>query len=144
MVLLNKLFVFGGKVMQNKKLVISAIALVLVVALFAGIYFATRPAAQQGAKTITVIVVHKDKTEKTFTYHTDEEFLGPVILAEELVVGEEGPYGLMINAVDGETASWDVNQSYWALFVGEEYATSGADTTPINDGDSFKLVYTIG
>ena len=60
------------------------------------------------------------------------------------MVGEEGPYGLTISAVDGETADWNVDQSYWALYIGEEYATTGADSTPVNDGDGFKLVYTIG
>jgi len=89
-------------------------------------------------------VVHKDASEKVFTYRTDEEFLGPVILGEGLVVGENGPYGLMISAVDGETAVYETDGAYWALFVGEEYAMSGADTTPIADGDAFKLVYTIG
>ena len=130
--------------MKNKKTILAIIALVAVIAVFAGIYFATRPETTEGAKTITVTVVHKDGTEKEFTYHTDEEFLGPVLLAEELVKGEQSTYGLMISAVDGETADWNVDQGYWALYVGEEYATSGADTTPINDGDSFKLVYTIG
>ena len=130
--------------MKNKKTILAIIALVAVIAVFVGIYFATRPETTEGAKTITVTVVHKDGTEKSFTYHTDEEFLGPVLLAEELVKGEQSTYGLMISAVDGEVADWNVDQGYWALYVGEEYATSGADTTPINDGDSFKLVYTIG
>ena len=53
-------------------------------------------------------------------------------------------YGLMITTVDGETADWNVDQSYWALYIGQEYASTGADTTPVNDGDSFGLVYTIG
>lgn len=130
--------------MKNKKLIVSLVALVLVVALMAGIYVATRPEAAQGAKTITVSVVHGDGSVKEFTYHTDEEFLGPVLMADGLVTGTMGEYGLMIDTVDGETASWDVNQSYWALYVGEEYATTGADTTPIYDGNTFKLVYTIG
>jgi len=130
--------------MKNKKLVIAAVALVAVVAILMGVYFATRPATSQGAKEITVTVVHKDASEKVFTYRTDEEFLGPVILGEGLVVGENGPYGLMISAVDGETAVYETDGAYWALFVGEEYAMSGADTTPIADGDAFKLVYTIG
>ena len=78
------------------------------------------------------------------TYHTDEEFLGAVLTAEGLVEGEMGPYGLMISAVDGEEAVWEVNNAYWALYVGEEYATSGADTTPVYDGSAFKLEYTIG
>ena len=130
--------------MKNKKLIVSIVALVLVIALMAGVYIATRPETAEGAKTITVTVVHKDGSEKVFEYHTDEEFLGAVITAEGLVTGYEGEYGLVIESVDGETADWNVDQSYWALFVGEEYATTGAGTTPIHDGDTFKLVYTIG
>ncbi len=130
--------------MKNKKLIVSVVALVLVIAVMAGVYFATRPETAAGSKTITVTVVHKDGSEKVFEYHTDEEFLGAVITAEGLVEGYEGEYGLVMESVDGETADWNVDQSYWALFVGEEYATTGAGTTPIHDGDTFKLVYTIG
>lgn len=130
--------------MKNKKIVIALAALVAIVAILIGVYVGSRPETSAGAKSITVTVVHRDGTEKVFEYDTDEAYLGPVLLSQELVVGEEGPYGLVISAVDGETASWEENQSYWALFIGEEYATTGADTTPVNDGDAFKLVYTIG
>lgn len=130
--------------MKNKKLILAVAALVAVVAVMLGVWFATRPETQEGAKTITVTVVHKDKTEKVFTYHTDEEYLGAVLLAEELVVGENGPYGLMISAVDGETADYSVDQGWWQIFIGEESATLGADSIPVKDGDHFKLVYTIG
>lgn len=130
--------------MKNKKMLLAVVALIAVAALMAGIAVMNRPETAEGAKTVTVTVIHKDGSEKVFEYHTDAEFLGEVILAEGLVEGEEGPYGLMISAVDGEVADWNVDQSYWALYIGEEYATSGADTTPINDGDTFKLVYTVG
>ena len=50
----------------------------------------------------------------------------------------------MFDTVDGEKADWSVDQSYWALYIGDDYATTGVDTTPIHDGDSFKLVYTRG
>lgn len=130
--------------MKNKKLIVIVLALVVIVGAMLGVYVATRPETAEGAKTITVTVVHGDGTSKDFTYHTDEEYLGPVLLTEGLVVGEMGPYGLMISAVDGEEAVWEVNNAYWALFVGEEYATSGADTTPIYDSSVFKLEYTLG
>ena len=130
--------------MKNKKLIVIALALVVVVGALLGLYVATRPETATGAKTITVTVVHGDGDRKDFTYKTDEEYLGPVLMNESLVVGEMGPYGLMISAVDGEEAVWEVNNAYWALFVGEEYATSGADTTPVYDGSTFKLEYTIG
>ena len=130
--------------MKNKKLIVIALALVVVIGALLGLYVATRPETAAGAKTITVTVVHGDGTAKNFTYHTDEEYLGPVLMAEGLVVGEMGPYGLMISAVDGEEAVWEVNNAYWALFIGGDYATSGADTTPVYDGSAFKLEYTIG
>ena len=127
----------------NKKLILTLVALVAVVGLFLGIYFATRPQTQQGAKTITVTVVHSNGTVKDFTCHTDEEYLGPVLVAEGIAVADESNPG-MYNPIDGESASWEANKSYWALFIGEEYAMQGIDQTPVYDGSTFKLVYTIG
>lgn len=131
-------------IMKNKKMLIAVGALVLVIAVLAGVFFATRPQVQAGSKEITVTVVHADGTSKDFVYRTDAEYLGEVIMAEGLVEGEAGPYGLMIHAVDGETASWEVNQSYWSILIGEEYATLGADGIAIEDGGTYSLVYTIG
>ena len=130
--------------MKNKKILIAAIVIVALIVVMAGAYFAARPAVAEGAKTISVTVVHADGSEKQFQYRTDEEYLGPVLLAEGLAEGENGPYGLTIYVVNGEKADWNENQSYWALYIGEEYAATGADSTPVKDGDSFKLVYTIG
>ena len=130
--------------MKNKKLILVSVALVLVIAAMLGIYFATRPATSQGSKTITVTVIHADGSEKKVTIRTDAEYLAEALLAENLVIGEDSQYGLNIHTVDGEKASWEANQSYWALFIGEDYATTGVAQTPVNDGDSFKLVYTIG
>ena len=88
--------------MKNQKVLIAAAALIVLIAVLAGVYFTARPATVAGAKAITVTVVHADGSAKEFRYHTDEEYLGPVLLTEGLVEGEEGPYGLTINAVDGE------------------------------------------
>ena len=131
--------------MKNKIWIIAAVlALALLVTGMVALYLKFRPQTTAGEKQFTVTVVHKDGTEKEFTYDTDEEYLGTVLQAAGLIEGEEGPYGLMISAVDGETADWNVDQSYWALHIGEEYATTGIDTTPIQDGASYCLVYTIG
>ena len=67
-----------------------------------------------------------------------------MLVAEGLVEGDDSEYGLMIHTVDGEKASWEENGAYWALYVGEEYAMTGVDSTPVSDGDTFKLAYTIG
>ena len=129
---------------MNKKIVLAIIALVAVVGILLGVYFATRPETQQGSKEITVTVVHKDGTEKEFVCHTDEEYLGAVLVAEEIVVGEQGEFGMYFNVADGETADYSVDGGWWQVFVGEEAAIVGADSIVIADGDTFRLVYTIG
>ena len=130
--------------MKNKKLILAVVALVAVIAVMAGVYMAARPETVEGAKTITVTVVHKDGTEKEFVCHTDEEYLGAVLVAEEIVVGEQGEFGLYFNTADGETADYSVDGGWWQVFVGEEAAIVGADSIVIADGDTFRLVYTIG
>lgn len=129
---------------KNTKLILGIVALVVVIAALLGVYLATRPETSRGAKTFTVEVVHADGGSKTFTYHTDEEFLGVVLETEGLIKGEMGPYGLTIFEVDGERAVWEENGAYWAIFVNGEYGMTGVDTTPVNDGDAFKLEYTRG
>lgn len=128
--------------MKNRKQMLILVALVLAVALMAGLYFATRPQTQAGEKTFTVTVVHKDGSTKVFTYTSEEEFVGAVVLAEGLVQGEVGDYGLMVETVDGETAIYEKDNAYWAWYVGEEYAITGIDQTPITDGGVYQLIYT--
>lgn len=130
--------------MKNKKAVIGVLVLALVLGAMGWLWLGSRDKTVEGGKEITVIVVHADGAEKKFEYGTDAEYLGEVILSEGLVEGEDGPYGLVIHAVDGEKASWEENQSYWALYEGEDYATTGADGVVLTDGGVYKLVYTIG
>ena len=138
--------------MINKKTIIALIALVVVIGLMIGVYSATRPKTRaevpqestEASVSITVTVVHKDGSEKVFELETDALYLGEVLISEGIVEGEEGPYGLMISAVDGEVADWNVDQSYWAIFIGEEYATVGADEIVLEDGGVYSLVYTRG
>lgn len=127
--------------MKNKKLILALAALVAVVAILIGVYFATRPDTQKGAKTFTLTVVHKNGTSKDFTIHTDEEFLAPALLAENLIVESDSPG--MYTTVDGETADYSVDQSYWGFFVNGEYATAGMNDTPVIDGAVYKLEYTV-
>ena len=128
---------------KNKKLIIAAVAIIVIIAAMAVIYAVTRPDTAVGAKTITVEVVHSDGNEKIFTYHTDAEYLGEVLLAEKMIGGDDASPGLY-TIVDGEQAVYEKDGAYWALYEGEEYAQQGINETPIADGDMFSLVYTIG
>ena len=128
--------------MKNKKLVIAVVSLALVIGLMLGIWSATRPETAKGAKAYTVTVVHGDHTVKEFSYRTDAEFLDDALLAEDLIAGEDGPYGLTVITVDGEDAVWDTDNAYWAIYIGDEMATTGISEIPVYDGGTYKLEYT--
>ncbi len=130
--------------MKYRKLMLSVVAVITAVAVMCGIYVLTRPDPSIGEKTITVSVIHKDETEKTFEYTTQEEYLGEYLLSEGLIEGEEGAYGLYIIKVDGESAIYEDDKSYWAFYENGEYASVGIDQMVIEDGYQFSLVYTIG
>ena len=130
--------------MKNKKMILVAVALIACVAVMLGIFVAPRPETTAGGKTITVTVVHKNGEAKDFVCKTEEEFLGPVLVAEEIVEAAYGEFGLYFNTADGETADYSVDGGWRQVFVGEEAATLGAASIPIADGGIYKLVYTIG
>lgn len=128
---------------NTKKILIALIGLIVVIAVLFGVYRFTRPTAVQGAKTITIDVIHKDTSQKTFKYHTDREYLGEVLTDEGLVSGEEGAYGMFITTVDGETID-NANQEWWCITKNQEMLNTSADQTPIADGEKYELTLTIG
>ena len=130
---------------NRKKLVLICAAVVVfaaLIALMVGLWLNSRPEVTEGGKTFTLTVVHGDGKARDFTISTDREFLAEALLDENLIVESDSP-GMYIT-VDGEDADYSVNQSYWAFFVGEDYAMEGMNTTAITDGAVYKLVYTIG
>lgn len=92
--------------------------------------------------TITVDVIGSDGKTTTFTIKTDKTNLRGALEQENLVQGEEGPYGLYIKTVNGETADYDVDGAYWAIYEGDVPAMTGVDGINITEGGHYKLVYT--
>lgn len=103
----------------------------------------TKPVAESKKITITVDVVKSDKSTKTYTIETDAENLEDALVAEGLVEGEDSEYGLFIQTVDGETANYDENKSFWNLLKDGEAMATGARDEKIADGNKYSLVYTI-
>ena len=122
----------------NRKTLFAVAILAVAAALMLGLWYFTRPQAQEGAKTVVVEVVHSDETAKEFTYHTDLEYLGELLAAEELAQGEDSAYGLFIITVDGETAQ-ESQRQWWCITKAGERVDTGVDSTPIADGDHFEL-----
>lgn len=94
----------------------------------------------KGAKT-AVVEVKVEEQMVTFTIHTDKDTVGEALLEYELIDGEDGAYGLYVKKVNGITADYDVDQSYWAFYINGEYAMTGVDMTEIVEGDTYRLEY---
>ena len=128
--------------MKNKKIVFAVLALVLVIAVMAGVYLSTRPQAVEGSKQVTIQIIHKDGTEKKLEFGTDHAYLADLLLEKELVTGYSSEeYGFTIESVDGVTADWALDGAYWALSEGDAYATTSAAGIVLVDGGVYKLVY---
>ncbi len=127
---------------KNTKIILAIVALVAVITVFIGIYMAVRPQAQEGSKQVTIQIVYADGTSKSHEYKTDAEFLSQLLLEKELVTGYTSEeFGFTIESVDGITLDWSKDGAYWALYVGEEYATVSAAGIALTDGGVYKLVY---
>ena len=94
-----------------------------------------------GSKTILVEVKAEDRAV-TFTIKTDKGNLGEALLEHNLVSGENGAYGLYVKTVNGITADYNINQTYWAFTKNGESMLSGVDGAEISDGEHYELVYT--
>lgn len=95
----------------------------------------------EGEKTISVEFSVDDKLI-TFTVHTDADTVGEALLENGLISGEEGAYGLYVKVVNGITADYDIDQSYWSFYIGGEYAMTGVDMTEIDESAVYRLEYT--
>lgn len=82
-------------------------------------------------------VVDSEGNETNFEIHTDKETVGEALLEVELIAGEEGDYGLYVKEVNGITADYDVDKTYWAFYIDGEYASTGVDSTKVEEGKTY-------
>ena len=125
-----------------KKMISLLLALVMVFALTACGAKEEAPAAD--AVSFKVVVTDLDGKETTFEYSSNAASVGEALVAEGLIEGHETEYGLYIDTVNGITADWDADQTYWAFYINGEYATTGIDGTEIVADTTYGLTLTKG
>jgi len=91
----------------------------------------------EGSTKFTFTVVDKEGAETQFEIHTDKETVGEALLELSLIEGDESEYGLYVKTVNGITADYDKDGVYWAFYINGEYASTGVDSTPVKEGDSY-------
>ncbi|MBQ3795625.1 MAG: DUF4430 domain-containing protein [Butyrivibrio sp.] len=132
---------------NNKKpIIIGAVILVALIAIFAIVYSLNKPATSTGSKHITIEVTGSDGLTEDYTLSTDAEFLRQAM--DELAAGTDfsyagtdSEYGLMVEYVNDERALYAEDGAYWALYVNGEYGQYGADSQPVTDGDKYTWTY---
>lgn len=130
--------------MKGKKILSIAMVALLVAAL-ALVYVTFSEKAVEGKKDIIIEVVMADGTSSVYEVDTDAEYLIEAMEdADGLTFeGEEGPYGFAVNTINSVTANLDSGNSYWGFFVNGEYCNYGVSQQPVEDGDAFRIVYTV-
>lgn len=91
----------------------------------------------EGATVFYFNVVDKDGNQTKFEIHTDKTTVGEALLELGLIEGEQGDYGLYVKKVNGITADYDVDGTYWAFYVGDDYGMTGVDQTNVEAGTTY-------
>lgn len=93
----------------------------------------------EGNTKFMFVVIDADGNETDFEIHTDKETVGDALLEENLIAGDDSEYGLYVKTVNGITADYDTDQTYWAFYINDEYAATGVDSTPVIEGDTYSF-----
>lgn len=93
----------------------------------------------EGSREFVFIVVGSDGNGTEFEIHTDKEVVGEALEELGLIEGEESEYGLYVKTVNGVTADYDTDGTYWAFYINDEYAQTGVDATKIKEGEVYSF-----
>jgi hypothetical protein len=131
---------------KNFAAVIAAVIVVILIAVFALVYHFASPKAVEGAKALTIEVTDNNGDTTTYEVHTDAEYLRQAMEETEGLTfsgTESAEYGMMVETVNDVTADYNADGAYWAFYVDGEYCQYGIDQQPVNDGETYAIIYTI-
>lgn len=129
------------------KIAIAVAVLAVLAIVFGVIYVKFSPKPTKGAKEIKIEVVDDKSKSKKYTVNTDAKYLRQALEETEglKIEGTESEeFGLMVQSVNGLKADFEENGAYWSFYLGDEYCNYGVDQQPIKDGESYRIVYTVG
>lgn len=129
---------------KTLKRILAASLFALLIAALAAVYVTFGEKAVSGSKAITITVVNSAAEETAYTLKTDALYLRQAMDECEglTYTGSDGPYGIMIDSVNGERAVYNENGAYWGFSVNGQYCSYGIDEQPVENGDAFVIAYT--
>ena len=94
----------------------------------------------EGSKEFAFKITFTDGKTASYSIKTDEETVGEALQALGLIDGEEGPYGLYVTTVGGETVKYEDGGHFWSFYINGEYANTGVDVTEAENGASYAFI----
>ena len=92
----------------------------------------------QGETAFTLVVSCLSETAAV-TVNTDAKTVGEALAELSIVAGEDSEWGLYVKTVNGITADYDTDGTYWAFYIDGEYAMTGLDGTEIDPDSVYML-----
>ena len=96
----------------------------------------------QEQKTFVLEVTDGDGNVTSQTIRTTEETVGAALIKEGVIAGDESEFGLMVFYVNGIRADFNEDGAWWAFYIDDEMAMAGVDSIEIEEGVTYKFIYT--
>lgn len=93
----------------------------------------------KGSKQFIFTVIGTDEKSVTYTIKTDKRTVAEALIENNLIIGEQGTLGYVINTVNGEELNYQKDGCYWTFLINNEYAATTIDTTTIVDNTEYIL-----
>ncbi len=134
--------------MKTKK-IITIISIALIIGLIAGFGFTWYITQQtkksdDGLKELTIVVEDNKGNETSYTENMDVATLREAMekMKDFEFDGNDSEYGMMVTTVNGLVADYNKEGAYWAFYLNGKYCEYGIEQ-PVNDGDIFRIEYTV-
>jgi len=80
-------------------------------------------------------VVEQEFRTDTFDFTSSATTLKDALLAENFIAGDETSNGFFITTVNGIDADYELEKTYWAIWVNNQPSTVGIDQIEFHEGD---------
>ena len=92
-----------------------------------------------GATSFKLEITGKDGNTETYTVKTDEKTVGEALVKIGFIAEGETYF----ETLNGVTASYDADKSYWSFYIDGEYASVGAFDAEVKADGVYKFEYTV-
>ena len=93
----------------------------------------------EGVLSFNFNVVDGEGNVTKFVINTDKTVVGDALVDLELIEGDESEFGLYVKKVNGITADYDTDGTYWAFYENGAYASKGVDQTTVVTGTTYEF-----